>query len=441
MNNFKTVGVLLAVLCCQGSAWAMVKATPEKTLGASSRQVSSYSVDAGIPLKAYDDMQTLANMGIVNLPPGVADVRSGNFSRNDMALMTMQAMDVVGVKDADIDGLNHDIVMRRQGTKEILELRNIFAPELKNYGMKAGSLATSTKISSEATDAKKDEDRRWKLSGELRYNYDHNTGADKFQWNDSRLRARLYLEAKINNDWHAFGMVEANKHFLNQHNNNDDWFEHSRIYVRGLTGATILTGGRYGYILGEGNIYDSSITGITANVGDPINFEATVGETEADGHLAAVMASYHTDRAEFGGGYYYFGEDDWGTGDKNIGNIFANYRVGKFKVGLMGLTSSKEDTDGRKNGFVGSAQYGMLQSWKPGSSEFDVKYYRQPVGTYVAHTMTGLGGYMEGFKGLGAMWYYTMFPNVVLGVEYYDLNDLVTDEKGRTLWTQVSYYF
>jgi hypothetical protein len=90
---------------------------------------------------------------------------------------------------------------------------------------------------------------------------------------------------------------------------------------------------------------------------------------------------------------------------------------------------------------VTTLQYGKLATWEKGSYEVDLKYYRQPGGTYVAHTMTGLGGYMDGFRGPGAMWYYTLFPNVVLGVEYYNLEDLVTGEKGRTLWTQVSYYF
>ena len=436
-----TTAIILS-FCSALPVFAEVKATPEKPTRSAQMEAPKTGADShDIPEEAYDDMQTLVTMGMVNLPAGVMDVRSGNFTRNDMAILTMQAMDATGAKDASIDGLNHDIFLRRQGAKEVLDLKRIFTPELKNYGMKAKTLAASTKMSSEAKDLKKSEERDWKISGELRYSYDHNTGADKYQWNDSRIRARVYLEAKINDDWHAFGMVEGNKHFLDDHHTNDDWFEHSRIYVRGLTGATILTAGRYGYMLGEGNIYDSSITGITANVGEPINYEATKGKTEADGKMAALIATYKNERAEYGVGYSKFDEDDWGTGDKQIGHAWVNYHVGKAKVGIMGLTSDKEDADGRKNGFVASAQYGRLQSWKPGSSEFDIKYYRQPVGTYVAHTMTGLGGYMQGFRGPGAMWYYTLFPNTVLGIEYYDLNDLVTDEKGRTLWTQVSFYF
>ena len=69
-------------------------------------------------------------------------------------------------------------------------------------------------------------------------------------------------------------------------------------------------------------------------------------------------------------------------------------------------------------------------------------------GTFVAHTMNGDygvfsmlndGGGMKGYK-VGGYW--TVAKNMRLGVEYYDLKDLVkADVKARTLWTEMQIKF
>ena len=99
------------------------------------------------------------------------------------------------------------------------------------------------------------------------------------------------------------------------------------------------------------------------------------------------------------------------------------------------------DRDGNKHGFVGTVSIGKVKSWKPGTQELDFKYYYQPKGTYIAHTMTGLADYMVGFKGPGIMYHRTLFPNVVLNMEYYMLQELTSGDKGRTWWTDVTWYF
>ena len=48
---------------------------------------------------------------------------------------------------------------------------------------------------------------------------------------------------------------------------------------------------------------------------------------------------------------------------------------------------------------------------------------------------------MDGFKGycIGAQ--YALAENTILGIEYYDLRDKITDEKNKTIWTQVIFDF
>ena len=61
---------------------------------------------------------------------------------------------------------------------------------------------------------------------------------------------------------------------------------------------------------------------------------------------------------------------------------------------------------------------GEYSSWEPGSNEFDVRYYYQPKGTYVIHTMTGrLTIWMDSTGSM--LLIITLLPNLVLTLEYY----------------------
>ncbi|MBP2662031.1 MAG: hypothetical protein H6Q69_5063 [Firmicutes bacterium] len=48
---------------------------------------------------------------------------------------------------------------------------------------------------------------------------------------------------------------------------------------------------------------------------------------------------------------------------------------------------------------------------------------------------------MQGVKGYGLGVSYTLAENLVAGVEYYDLTDKITGQKGKTVWTQLTHYF
>ena len=308
-------------------------------------------------------------------------------------------------------------------------------------GMGQEYLMNDLSASSEAGELKRNENRKYKVSAELRYNYVKNSGHNKWDWNDSRLRARVFLEARLNDDWHAFGMLEANKHFLSQHGK-DSWLEDKRLYVRGMTGDTNVTAGWYGYMIGEGNIYDSSIGGVTADFGSPVNYELTAARTKSHGNLLSANATMTDRAATYGGGLHHFSNDDWGNQKRTIWHAMYNYRVARdLGLGAMYIGSDLGDRDGRKHGFVGTVSVGKVESWKPGSDQLDFKYYYQPKGTYVAHTMSGLADYMDGFSGPAVMYHRTLFPNVVLNLEYYVLRELTTRNRARTWWTDITCYF
>ena len=105
----------------------------------------------------------------------------------------------------------------------------------------------------------------------------------------------------------------------------------------------------------------------------------------------------------------------------------------------MYLCSKAGDESG--SGYVATVKYGRNRSWIPGTYEIFAKYYDQADSTYIAHTMTGLADYMQGFKGVGFGFAYTLMENVVYSIEYYDLKDKKTGLQGRTIWNHVAYYF
>ena len=392
-----------------------------------------------MPSETYTAMQRLVDQGIVKLPAGCRNVRNANFDRQEMAVLTLQAMKRIGMDENGLVDGNRNY--RLPGYRETLVLKENLNQELKNMGMGQEYLMNDLSASSEAGELKRNENRKYKVSAELRYNYVKNSGHNKWDWNDSRLRARVFLEARLNDDWHAFGMLEANKHFLSQHGE-DSWLEDKRLYVRGMTGDTNVTAGWYGYMIGEGNIYDSSLGGVTADFGSPVNYELTAARTKSHGNLLSANATMTDRAATYGGGLHHFSNDDWGNQKRTIWHAMYNYRVARdLGLGAMYIGSDLGDRDGRKHGFVGTVSVGKLESWKPGSNQLDFKYYYQPKGTYVAHTMSGLADYMEGFSGPAIMYHHTLFPNVVLNLEYYALRELTTRNRARTWWTDLTCYF
>ena len=133
-------------------------------------------------------------------------------------------------------GTFHNAMRRNDGKEpyfsdEILQKFQDGSDPIRFPSMKwTDYLMKDTRRSANATLQKKNETRKYRVTGELRYNYVKHSGNKRWDWNDSRLRARLFLEARINDDWHAFGMLEANKHFLSQYGK-DDWLEDKRFYV------------------------------------------------------------------------------------------------------------------------------------------------------------------------------------------------------------------
>jgi tetratricopeptide (TPR) repeat protein len=286
-------------------------------------------------------------------------------------------------------------------------------------------------------DSSKHINNKINVDGEIRFHYAANSGSAQWDKDASGLRLYLGADTKINKDWQLFGMLEGQKSIKNYNNK----FELSRLYVEGNVGAATVKAGKFGYLMAEGNIYDSSFTGIKVDFGDPIKYSFSYGETEDTKSTYIATARYKDFDYNLDAGVYHYRLDDGSNKTNTIWNIGGNYNFSNFSIGAMYLDSSLKDRKGNSDGYVLSLTYGDLRTYRPGTYSMFAKYYNQPQGTYIDHGMNGKGNSMQGLKGYGAGVSYALAKDLVAGVEYYDLSDKVTGEKGKTIWTQLTHYF
>ena len=318
-------------------------------------------------------------------------------------------------------------------------LRAEFTEELTALGyfdeVRAQQMAVSTMPPGKGSD-----NVRFKLDGAMRYDYGKHTGPSSIG-SRSRIRLRLYPDLNLDNNWHLIGMAEWEKTLHGPKGSRDNRFKLDRYFLEGYSGVTRLNIGVFGSNMAEGNVYDTKFTGIRAVAGDPVTYTFEAGTTPGSHRVYNAQFSFRTDdRQRFEGGLYYF--DPVYEGARR--RIFMlNYRrpVGMLDVGLMYL-AGRGDRDMRSgNGFVWTLSCGREDSWRPGAQMGYLKYYYQPRATYVEHTMNGMADYMDGFRGWGAGYNYTLKKDWLLSVELYRLQDLQTHAYNNTVWVALTYYF
>ena len=318
--------------------------------------------------------------------------------------------------------------------ENLSKLKTEFAPELKSMGyMALESLEHEVETNSRP---ELSTEENFVATGEVRYNYVINQGTKRFDINDSRLRARFYFDYRLNSNWHLYSMLESDKSFLNSKSYNGS-ITGDRFYLKGKTGSSNVTVGSFGYKMADGNIYDSRFKGIKVDVDAPLNYTFAYGEGNEISRAYIATAKYKDYDYSVSGGWYNF---EMENRQKNtIWTIDGTYDFEALSLGAMYLHSRSDDNQG--DGYVLTLSHGKIKSRIPKTYHLFVKYYDQDADTYVRHTMSGLGGRMNGFKGYGAGYYYTLAENLVYGIEYYDLKNKVNGERGSTMWNQITYYF
>jgi len=291
-------------------------------------------------------------------------------------------------------------------------------------------------------------EKRLKIDGQVRLDTRHSTGKESSK-DRTRIRARIYPDYNIDGNWHAVGMIEAEKTIAGDGGDKDGQLKFDRWYLMGRSGVADVMVGQYGSTMAEGNVYDSKFRGIRLSAGVPITYTFEHGKIDRARKVTGLTASYQTAVDTTEAGVYRF--DKIGSAVRTI--YMGNYRrpLGIFDFGAMVL-HGRDHAAGNGTGYVFTLERPGAGAWRPGSYSYWLKYYRQPSATYVSHTMNGMADYMNydasgsgplrgGFRGWGAGWSYTVKKNLFFSLEYYDLQDLTTRERSRTIWGALTGYF
>ena len=279
-------------------------------------------------------------------------------------------------------------------------------------------------------------DKKIAVDGSLRLHYAVNTGSSSWGRNTSGLLARIGFEGAINENWRFNGLIEGKKNIKNY----EDAVT-GRFHVTGKLGASTLKLGSFGYFMADGNIYDSSFLGGRFEIGKPIKYTFAYGETNYSRQNTIITARYDDLDYNVEAGYYHHRLTATGSPTVGVWNLAGNYKFSNFSLGTMILVASKKDTAGNNFGYVLSFNYGDLKTWRKGTYNIWARYYYQPRYTFIAPSMNGRGGWMNGFKGFGMGINYTIAKNWIATMEYYNLRDIITGAPGSTWWLSVTTFF
>ena len=285
-------------------------------------------------------------------------------------------------------------------------------------------------------------DQRLKVDAELRYDVGYSRGSYG-EGSRQRVRARIYPDYNIDNNWHVIGMVEWEKAITGKKYNKDGKLKLDRYYLSGNVGAVHTDIGAFGSMMAEGNIYDSKFMGVRLQAGNAVKYTLEYGKAAIDGMDKSYdfTISYQDAAYGVGGGYYHFRDRAGNSRNIYMGNYHHN--VGILDAGVMLLHGQDKGRSG-KTGYVLTLGYTPQNSWQPHTYSSWLKYYYQPGSTYIRHTMNGRADDMRdngGFKGWGIGISYNLPAAWTLGLEFYRLQDLDWGRRSNTIWFAVTKSF
>lgn len=353
------------------------------------------------------------------------------------------------VEDGTGNAMSLPPLIQPEAMETAARLRSQFIEELSTTGYTDVEAATQQLYPPEPVETVPDQ--RFRLDAEVRLDVTQSNGNNGRDGDESlpdraRVRARVYPDYNIDGNWHAAGMIEAEKTVWGTAGSDEGNLKLERYYLYGKLGVLDTTAGVFGTTLAEGNIYDSKFRGVQVSTGKPVVYTALYGSIDRAKHVAGLTTRYDTPLYGLDFGMYRFNPIN-GTG-RTI--LMGNFRkpLGKFDLGVMALHGT-DARAGNGTGYVVTLSHGKEASWRPRASRYWLKYYRQPSSTYISHTMSGSADNMSfdssgmrgGFRGFGVGWSYTLKKDLVAGLEYYRLWDLSTSAYSNTIWAYITGFF
>lgn len=382
---------------------------------------------------AYDAVYQLFSDGVVE---GYGD---GNFvgdkaiTRYEMAQMVAKAMTKQEVASAEDKAL-------------IDKLSAEFSEELNNLGVRVANLERNAD--------------KVKWNGEARYTYtstrhDTNlaTGEKNTKTNDNELLVRLEPTAEVNDHWKATARLEARVNM--DEDTNDSRVNLKQVYATGTYGDNTFKVGKVPMSVDNQLLFDDEFSGATASVGSK-NFKVNAGAGRWSGdrdttrfndtaNYQYVGVSGNLNKFDANATYHHLNSD-----------VFkARYNNENADIWSVGATYKFDNNVTVKGAYATNPTANI--SKKSGSAEVDYKGAKASnVGTwgaYVAYRVHGANvsldpnfdgvGYNQKGWEIGAN--YTLFPNAVATVKYFNGKDMnvptAQDDKASKLFGRLQFFF
>ena len=366
---------------------------------------------------AYDSISKLAAAGVIE---GYGDATFGGdklMTRYEMAQITAKAM----AKGANCDKLAAE-----------------FADELDNLGVRVANL-----------EKKAD---NVKITGQIRAHYQ---APDKGAY-ATKLRTRLFISGKINEDWTYTGRFQNEQNLKNDTDAADDNTKLNWAYVSGKIGGVKADLGRQSIKLHAGTVVDQDMDAVKVAYGKDVKLTLAAGKAVDKVTGAADDRVYVADVSTKVGVVdvfaTYFKVDDV---DQEIYNVGAALKVAQdLKLSAEWLNGDYENSKGDSNGYVFGLAYKGAKAATAGTWGLYANYYDQPAATYLKPTISSYAvgdgfamtradkaGAADGFKGFEVGANYTVAKNIVAAVKYYDLEAREGEADNQTLWSEVVFTF
>lgn len=393
---------------------------------------------------AQDTLRALARDGRLGATTE-SDI-TNSITRKEGAVLTARAYNLLRRQNLSSSNAEAKQLSVNSATNQRIQaLTEEFMPELQALGLGSIGLVSDTRFGESGITPPH-------ISGEVRYSYMHNTGGKGNNYNENRWRMRLYGDKQITDQWSVHGLVEFNHGALSETDVNDKArsdenngkLHLSRLYGEGKYNwfnipFTIDVGRTYAY-LANGTVLDSDLKGVTVTAQPTSNLTINAGHGRVNSTQAITFVEGTQRRGlmDYMAGYYH-----WNHYDDPVTILYGglNYYIGNYTLTGQYLTADKKDGSGANDGYQMTVKYGKNFPWIAHTYEFNLDYYDLPGTTYITHTMNGLGNRMNGFTGWGARIYYTLHPDMMISLQYYDLQDKTTKQKGRTLWSEINWGF
>ena len=360
---------------------------------------------------------------------------TGQTSGSDVQISTTS-----GYGESTVAGGYNGSVVPSSVLDTVGRLRAEFLPELDENGS-LDSMNARQQLESNMP-VEDVPDQRLKVDAELRYDVGYSRGSYG-EGSRQRVRARIYPDYNIDNNWHAIGMVEWEKAITGKKYNKDGKLKLDRYYLSGNIGTVHTDIGAFGSMMAEGNIYDSKFMGVRLQAGNAVKYTLEYGKAAIDGMDKSYDFTISYQDAAYGvdGGYYHFKYKD--GKNQNIYMVNYHHNIGLLDASAM-LLHGRDSGRSGKTGYVFTLGYTPQNSWQPYTFSSWLKYYYQPQSTYIRHTMNGMADVMRdngGFKGWGIGINYNLPAAWTLGLEFYRLQDLEWGRRSNTIWFAVTKSF